>query len=223
MRNDGGFKTDTNFRKLYIFGAGGHGREIAWLAREILPRDTRIMFLVDDESYVRPPVNGIQISLLERGTMADDARYIIAIGHPESRRKVAQMFHERDARATTLVHPSVEMSRFVEIEDGVVICAGNVITTNVRIGQHSHVNVSCTISHDVVIGEFSTLSPGVHVAGHVQIGHNVFIGTGANIINGTEAAPLIIGDGATIAAGACVIRSVEPGALMAGVPAVQKN
>jgi len=223
MRSDGRLRTEMDFEKLYIFGAGAFGREIAWLAEEIWPINLKISFLVDDEEYLRPPINGIPTMLLEREVMPENSRYVIAIGHPESRRKVAKMFQERDAKATTLVHPRTEMSRFVEIEGGTVICAGNVITTNIRIGQHVHVNLSCTLGHDVIIGEFSTLSPGVHVSGHVHIGRNVFVGTGANIINGTEASPLVIGDGAIIAAGACVIRSVEPGALMAGVPAVQKN
>jgi len=217
------FQIDMSFRRLYIFGAGAFGREVAWLAEEIWPSQLEIRFVVDHEEYLRPPVNGIPIILLESEVMDDDSRYIVAVGDPESRRKVAEMFHERDAKATTLVHPRVEMSRFVEIEDGAVICAGNVITTNIMIGQHVHVNLSCTLGHDVIIGEFSTLSPGVCVSGNVHIGRSVFIGTGANIINGTDDAPLIIGDGATIAAGACVIRSVEPGALMAGVPAIRKR
>jgi sugar O-acyltransferase (sialic acid O-acetyltransferase NeuD family) len=223
MRNDGYFKTDMSFHRLYIFGAGGSGREIAWLAEEIWSRDLEIRFLVDDESYLGPPVNGIPIRLLEREAMDNDSRYVIAIGDPESRRKVAEIFHGRDAKAATLVHPRVEMSRFVEIEEGAVICAGNAITTNIRIGQHAHVNRLCTLGHDVIIEEFSTLSPGVCVSGNVHIGRNVFIGTGANIIDGTKGVPLIIGDGATIAAGACIIHSVEPGALMAGVPAVRKR
>ena len=212
-----------DFSRLYIFGAGGQGREVAWLAKEIWPEDLEIIFLVDHESHLRPPVNGIPVRLSESESMDRDSKYVIAIGDSELRRRIAGMFHERDARAAILVHPRVEMSHLVDVDDGAVICAGNVITTNVKIGQHAHVNVSCTISHDVIIEEFSTLSPGVRVAGHVHIGRNVFVGTGANIINGTEEAPLIIGDGAIIAAGACVIRSVEPGALMAGVPAVQKN
>lgn len=223
MRNDGRFKADTDFHRLYIFGAGGHGREVAWLAEEIWSRDLEVIFLVDDERYLRPPVNGIPVKSLESEVMDQDSKYVIAIGDPVLRRKVAEKFNARDAKAATLVHPRVEMSCLVDIDDGAVICAGNVITTNIRIGRHAHVNVSCTLSHDVIIEQFSTLSPGVRVSGRVHIGRNVFVGTGANIINGTEDAPLIIGDGATIAAGACVIRSVEPGALMAGVPAVRKR
>jgi acetyltransferase-like isoleucine patch superfamily enzyme len=83
--------------------------------------------------------------------------------------------------------------------------------------------LDCTIGHDVVVGSYSTLSPGVHVSGNVRIGGNVFIGTGACIINGRASEPLTIGDGAVVAAGACVTRSVDPGAMVAGVPAIRKR
>ena len=94
---------------------------------------------------------------------------------------------------------------------------------DIALGEHVHVNIGCSVSHDVRIDDFSTLSPGVHVSGHVKIGRDVFIGTGANIINGSAASPLVIGDGALIAAGACVTKSVEAGSLVAGVPAVRKK
>ncbi|MET3652557.1 acetyltransferase-like isoleucine patch superfamily enzyme [Dyella japonica] len=104
-----------------------------------------------------------------------------------------------------------------------MIYPGTVITTNTAVGPYAQINAGCTVSHDVHLGEFSTLSPGVHVAGHVCIGRDVFVGTGANIINGRPDNLLSIGDGAIIAAGACVINSVEPGAMMAGVPATRKR
>jgi acetyltransferase-like isoleucine patch superfamily enzyme len=97
------------------------------------------------------------------------------------------------------------------------------MTTNVRVGSHVHVNVGCTLSHDVVLGDFATLSPGVHVSGHVHVEDGVFLGTGANIINGIAGRPLIIGRGAIVAAGACVTGPVEAGALVAGVPAIRKR
>ena len=223
MTSDGISRIQPSFHRLYIFGAGGHGREVAWLAKEIWSRDLEMTFLVDDEKCLSPPVNGISVKLLEDEILEQDSKYVVAIGDPISRRRIAGKLDARDIKAATLVHPRVEMSRLAVVDNGAVICAGNVITTNIRIGRHAHVNVSCTVSHDVMIEQFVTLSPGVHIAGHVHVGRNVFVGMGANIIDGTEDAPLIIGDGAIIAAGACVIRSVEPGALMAGVPAVRKR
>lgn len=122
-----------------------------------------------------------------------------------------------------MVHPRVEMSSCNEVGLGSLICAGSVVTCDVSLGEHVHVNVGCTVSHEVSIGDFATLSPGVHIAGNVSVGRNVFIGIGVNVINGKRGLPLVIGDGAVIAAGACVTRHVEPGALMAGVPAVRKR
>ena len=111
----------------------------------------------------------------------------------------------------------------VALGPGSVICAGSILTVNIEIGAHVHINLGCTIGHDAVIGNFSTLSPGVHVSGNVQIGERVYIGTGATLINGHANDPLVVGDGAVIAAGACVTRSVESGAMVAGVPAIRKR
>jgi acetyltransferase-like isoleucine patch superfamily enzyme len=79
--------------------------------------------------------------------------------------------------------------------------------------------VGCTIGHDVTVDAFSTLLPGVRVAGCVRIGRGAYIGSGATIINGTPDKPLVVGDDAVVGAGACVTRSVAPGVTVAGVPA----
>jgi acetyltransferase-like isoleucine patch superfamily enzyme len=71
----------------------------------------------------------------------------------------------------------------------------------------------------VVLGDFTTLSPGVHISGWVHVGARVYIGTGAVIINGTAESPLRIGDGAIIGAGACVTKSVESLTTVVGIPA----
>lgn len=215
--------TVLDFERLYIFGAGGHGREIAWLAEEAWQRVPEIVFLVDDQQYLRSSVDGSPVRLLEDEEFGEDSRFILGVGEPSLRRIVTSKLLARAAAATRLVHPRVEMSQRVVVEDGAVICAGSVVTTNVTIGRHSHINVGCTVSHDVRIGNFVTLSPGVHIAGNVHVRDDVFVGAGANIINGTATAPLVIGEGAVVAAGACVIHSVEPSALVAGVPAVRKR
>lgn len=209
--------------RLYIFGAGGHGREVAWLADQIWAGNVEVVFLVDDAAYIRESVNGIPVRVVHDITVARDDGYVVAVGDAALRRRAAAACLAIGLQPVTLVHPRVEASRFVSMGAGSVVCAGSILTTDITLGEHVHVNVGCTISHDVHIGDFSTLSPGVHVSGHVQIGCDVLIGTGANIINGRAGAPLVIGDGAVIAAGACVTRSVEPGALMAGVPAVSKR
>jgi sugar O-acyltransferase (sialic acid O-acetyltransferase NeuD family) len=211
------------FQRLYIFGAGGHGREVAWLAEQAWGKAVDIKFLVDHPEYLREPINGIPVQLLQDAEVGLDSRFVVALGDPANRRTATAACAAAGHAPATLVHPRVEMSQRVKLGDGVVLCAATVITTDVVIGAHVHINVGSTISHDVVVGEFSTLSPGVHVSGNVTIGRDVFIGIGARIINGTPGQPLTIGDGAVIAAGACVTRQVEPGSMVAGVPAIRKR
>jgi acetyltransferase-like isoleucine patch superfamily enzyme len=69
------------------------------------------------------------------------------------------------------------------------------------------------------MGDYATLSHGVHVSGCVTLGRRVFIGVGAVIINGTLDKPILIGDDAVVAAGACVTKSVPAGVTVMGIPA----
>lgn len=211
------------FAKLLVVGAGGSGREVAWLSEQIWGSRICVEFVVDQAKYLSGSVNGLPIRLLNDVVPDPTSRFLVAIGDPVQRRRIAMLCHAIDLQATKLVHPRAEISRFAEIGEGSLISAGVVVSTNIRLGCHVHVNVSCSISHDVVIDDYATLSPGVHVSGHVHVGEGVFIGTGANIINGSAATPLRIGKGAIIAAGACITGSVEPGALMAGVPGIRKR
>lgn len=210
-------------RLLYIVGAGGFGREVAWLASDIWGNKIAIRFVVDHPDYLTGAVNGIPVELLSSLRPDKDSSYVVAIGEPSLRSKLAIKMQDAGFQAKTLIHPGSRMSEWIELGEGVVIAAGNILTTGIKLERHVHVNLACTIGHDVTIGEFSTLSPGVHVSGHVRIGKGVFIGTGANIINGSASQPLVIGDGAIVAAGACVIRDVEPGSMVAGVPATRRR
>jgi sugar O-acyltransferase (sialic acid O-acetyltransferase NeuD family) len=208
---------------LFVFGAGGFGREVAWLARDVLGEAHPVTFLVDRPEYVVPRLDDSEGWLLGEQTFDVDSRCVIAVGDPAGRESVSLRCAAAGLSPYTLVHPRAEMSKRVQIGDGTVVCAGVIITTSVVIGRHVHVNLATTIGHDVVVGDFTTIAPGVNVSGNVHIGRGVYLGTGATIINGSAESPLVIGDGSVVAAGACVIRDVSPHSLVAGVPAIQKR
>jgi sugar O-acyltransferase (sialic acid O-acetyltransferase NeuD family) len=119
----------------------------------------------------------------------------------------------------TIIHPRVERSNRIKIGIGTIVCAGNILTVDISLGEHVQINLDCTIGHDVVLGDYTTLAPGVHVSGWVSLGKRVYIGTGAVILNGTKESPLIIGDDAVIGGGACVTKSVAEGVTVVGIPA----
>ena len=88
--------------------------------------------------------------------------------------------------------------------------------------QLQHPNMGATISGRVVIGANVTLAGGNAIGSRRRAaGHgDVVIGDGVTIgMNATIFGPLKIGDGALIGAGAVVVRDVEPGQRVAGVPA----
>lgn len=215
-------KSHNQTRHFLIVGAGGFGREVAWLARDIHGADTRLTFAVEPRYLSEEIVDDIRVVALNK-LSADVSHYVIAVGNAVERRRLSAQCDAAGLVPATLIHPSVLRSARVDFGLGSILCAGSIITTNVRIGRHVHLNLGCTIGHDVVIGDFATISPGVHLSGNVRVEDGAFLGTGVNVINGVTGHPLVIGRDAVVAAGACVTRPVEPGTLVAGVPAIRKR
>jgi sugar O-acyltransferase (sialic acid O-acetyltransferase NeuD family) len=206
-----------------IYGAGGFARETAWLleaCNETHARYQVTCFIDDDVSAHNTLVNDIPVMGLDAARRQfPGARVIGAIGSPKARQAVIEKAAAAGAQFETVIHPRVERSRWIEIGLGTVICCGSILTTNIRLGAHVQINLDCTVGHDVVMGDYTTLAPGVHVSGWVHFGSRVYVGTGATIINGTQERPLLIGDDAVIGAAACVTKSVPDGLTVVGVPA----
>jgi sugar O-acyltransferase (sialic acid O-acetyltransferase NeuD family) len=209
--------------EIAIYGASGFGREVAWLAETCATEGTavRVACFIDDNTVKHGlSLNDIPILGLEEARKKfPDALIVAGVGVPAVRVRMMKKAAAAGFSFKTLIHPRVEMSRWIEIGEGSVICTGNILTTNIIIGKHVQINLDCTVGHDVVMGDYATLAPGVHVSGCVHIGKQVYIGTGATIINGTQDDPLVIGDKAIVGAGACVTKSIPSGQTWGGVPA----
>lgn len=208
---------------LAIVGAGASAREVAWLARQCWGNSIRITHVVTDPSLLDDSVNGLPIRHIDEFARAfPGTAAVIAIGDPAARERCAGECLRSGFRFVSLVHPRVEASDLVTIGAGTVICAGTVLTTNIKIGNHVHINVGCTVSHDAELSDFATLSPGVHISGWVHLGRRAFLGTGCSVINGSRARPIRIGDDALVGTGASVINDIAPGKTVVGVPATRE-
>ena len=130
--------------------------------------------------------------------------------------KLAEKITNTYINYPVLVHPGVELYDFqnIIIGKGSIICAGNIFTCDIRIGDHVLVNLNCTVGHDCIINNYSSIMPGVNISGKVLLEEGVYIGTGAEIIN-----YVTIGEYATIGAGATVIDDIQPYAVAVGTPA----
>jgi sugar O-acyltransferase (sialic acid O-acetyltransferase NeuD family) len=201
-------------RQIAIIGAGGLGREVLSLIRA-LPEWECIGFF-DDGKPKGSYVGGLPIL----GHLSDIApssqiSLVIAVGSPDVKQRILQQL-PTGLLFPSLVHPRalIQDPSSVVLGPGVVIGAGSVLTTAIRIGAHTLVNLNCTIGHDVSVGVGCSLMPGAHVAGSVVIEDYVLVGSGANILNG-----LSIGTAARIGAGAVVTKAVLANNTMVGIPA----
>jgi sugar O-acyltransferase (sialic acid O-acetyltransferase NeuD family) len=210
--------------KIMLWGAGASAREIAWLAEDgQSPTGERfkvVCLVDDDEARSGTEVHGLPVLTLKRAVAAHpSAPLVLAIGDSAARARMAAAATQRGLPFRSLIHRTVLLSPFAAIGTGVTIAANCIISVEASIGDHAQLNFGCTVSHDSIIGRFTTLACGVHISGRVRIGEQVTIGVNAAIINGSQAELLVIGDGAVIGAGACVIAPVAAGETVVGVPA----
>ncbi len=202
---------------LAIVGAGGFGREVAWLADDINQDRATYDFVgfVDDASSSTPegyPVLGTTDQWISDGRT--DVALVCALGDPVTRWKVASRLSGAGFTFATLIHPSVKRSRHVRIGPGGMICADNILTTNIDIGAHALLNLDCTVGHDSRLADYISMMPGVHISGEVTTDIGAYFGTGAVAINGVR-----IGAWSVIGAGAVVSSEIPRGMIAVGVPA----
>lgn len=207
----------------FIIGASGFAKEVAWLIDELNQSFTPDFFVAKEGGD--ETVNGVPVITdtgFDQLCTGQEHNVFISMGSPGIKRAVYDKIKNNPGvHFPLLVHPSVlydRRSSKIEFGKGAVICAGNVLTTDICIGNFVHLNLGCTVGHDSRIGEFTTVSPGAHISGNVTIGASVFIGTGAVILE-----RLTICDGAVIGAGAVVTKSITDPGTYAGIPARKIN
>ena len=198
-------------KQICIFGAGGFAREVFCLIADLEREGEVAGFLEADHAWRAHELLGIPV-LPE--SVFDPAKHtaVLAVGDPGLRERIARGL-PRDTEFETLIHPSVVASRWIEIGEGAVICAGTVLTCDIRLGRHVHLNLRTTVGHDVVTGDFVTVSPGSNISGKVTLGHRVFLGSGACIRQ-----EITLGDDIVIGMGGVVVTDLHEAGTYVGNP-----
>lgn len=192
---------------LNLVGGGGHASVIADMARRA--RIAGIVLWVDSD----PDLGRFPPRTVWRPLASLDASLptMLAIGDILTRQRLRQRFAKR---APAIVDPTAVIGHGVVIGDGTVVMPGSYVNPNARIGLDCILNTGCIVEHDCVVGDNTHLSPGVRLAGAVEVGRDAHIGTGAILLPGVK-----VGDRAVIGAGAVVVRNVPADVTAVGVPA----
>ena len=206
--------------ELIIFGASGFGREFAWLVERInaiTPTWNILGFMDDNDSIQGTEINGYRVL----GKVADvgrypDAYFVCAVGASKVRERIIGKMKaiNPDIKFGTIIDPSAQLSEYVTIGEGTIICADNIITVNIVIGSHVIINLDCTVGHDAIIHDFVTIYPSVNVSGITEIGKCCELGTGMQIIQGKK-----VGDYSIVGAGSVVVNNIPERCTAVGIPA----
>ena len=187
-----------------LIGNGGFAKEIiAHIGDPTIKRFIDDHYWEEGNEYIRP--------LSE----FDSSKYevLIAIGDPKMRYDMSQRLPS-NTKYFSFIHPSVQvLDKDLEIGEGSIICAGCILTTNIKIGKHAHLNLHTTIGHDCRIGDYFTTAPGVKVSGNCKIYNCVYIGTNASIKEKISIHSLV-----TIGMNGAVVKHIEEPGTYVGVP-----
>ena len=189
-------------KKIYIYGASGHGLVIADIARD--NGYDEIVFLDDASECKFSPE-------LEK------ADIIIAIGDNKTRQKISQKVEDVGFEIVNLIHKSAVVSESAVIEKGVVVMPNAVINAKACIKEGAIINSGAVIEHECVIGKFAHISPNAALAGNVSVGEFTHVGIGSSVIQGIN-----IGKNCIIGAGSVVVRDIKDGIKAYGVPACER-
>ena len=199
---------------LHIIGAGGFAFEVALVCDRLIASGSAQFssydFLDDDPQYAEQ--RGIRhevIGPIENAMIDKDALYACAIGNPVQRRYIVEKFEEKGAVFTSLIDPSAVVSTRAEVGAGAIICAHAFVSCFTRLGRHVHLNVSSSIGHDAVLGDYVTLSAHVDLTGGVKVGEGAFFGTHAAVLPNHS-----VGRWARIGAGCTVVRPIKDEAIL---------
>jgi sugar O-acyltransferase (sialic acid O-acetyltransferase NeuD family) len=204
-------------REVLVWGAGGHGRVVADLARSngysvvgYADRNRELLQSPNDALGSRVVASEEEIG----GWLDQDQARILVLGIGDNAVRLAGSRLYPDVRLPPIVHPACVVAGSVVVGPGSTVMAGAILNANVRVGRGAIINTGAILEHDVQVSDGAHVSPGAVLAGGSSVGEGGWVGANATVL------PLVrVGAGAIVGAGAVVLEDVPDGATVAGNPA----
>lgn len=194
---------------IYIYGAGGRGREISDLARSL--NCQQIIFL--DDFCSKGEILGLKVLKLLPG-IDTSIPLIVGVGEPKHRQALMDRGRSFGLSTTSLISPLASISDTANIGSGVSISPFVSIQSSALIGENVDINTGAIIGHDVCISDCAVISSQVNLGGGVSVGEGTYIGMGTLIKEGIN-----IGRQTIIGMGSVVYNDIPDGVIALGSPA----
>ena len=206
------------FNKIYaLYGASGASAGIMPFAKDLCKGSE--IFYIDDDVSKKYYLDTKVLSFKEFLNINANKKFVsLTIGSPKIRKKLSKIL-----KINNILDWSINPKNFIKLQNvkigkGYVINNYVTITSNITIGSYFKAGIYSYVEHDCILGDYVTLSPGAKCNGNVIIKDEVFVGSGAIILNGTPKNPLVIGKCSIIGVGAVVTKSVSPYSIIVGNP-----
>lgn len=197
---------------LIIIGASGHGKVVLDIAN-MMNLWKNIVFLDDDTTIKLCCGKDVIGTIKDIDKYKEVADFFVAVGNNKIRERIQEHLVIKNIEVTNLVHPSAIICENVQIGIGTVIMAGVVINSDSKIGKGCIINTSSSIDHDNIVNDYVHISPGVNIAGTVEVGTRSWLGIGSSISNNIK-----ISSDCILGAGTVVIKDIIECGTYVGVP-----
>ena len=208
-------------KDIAIFGAGGFGREVACLIRQINERvpTWNLVGFFDDNPELKGSRNRygeVLGGIAELNEWERPLALAIAIGSPSVLQNVVRNVTNPLAEFPNIIAPDFGISdpEAFHIGTGNIIGFGCAVSCDVSIGDHNILNADIVMGHDARIGNFNVLMPDIRISGEVTIGDRNMIGVGSIILQ-----QITVGCDVRLGAGAVLMTKPKDGATYIGNPA----
>lgn len=205
-------------KQLIIIGARGFGREVCNLAWDCISSglDIVVKGFLDDNSIILNEYRGYPpiLSSVENYIPCDDDVFICALGDVKWKRHYTDIIRDKGGVFTTLIHPSAIISKNSNLGTGCIVSRYVTISCDVKIGNFVTISTHAGIGHDSVVEDWCHIGSYTNLSGGVILKELVTLHPQANIVPHKT-----IGEGAVVGTGSVVLRSVTKYTTVFGNPA----
>lgn len=201
-------------KEVILVGYSGH----AYVAAEaLLASGKKLAGYLEKKPLLNNPFNLAYLGFEENENILRqlvEVEFFPAIGNNKIRAMVYYQLLKAGKTFINAIHPSANVSQYIESGSGILICRGSNINPFASIGNGVIINTGAIIEHECMIADFAHIAPGAVMAGNVSVGAYSFIGANAVIKEGVK-----IGANVIVGAGAVVLNEVTDNQTVVGNPA----
>ena len=201
--------------KLIIIGAGSVGKFLAYNSNDFVDHYSIIGFVDDDPAKQHQDIAGYPVlGCLDLLNEYSGKGYFLVIGiaFPKVKCEILKKISHLDFFFPSFISKKAWLSKEVTIGIGCIIYPGVSVNYETNIADFVVINMNCAIGHNSIINSYTSLAPGVNLAGFTILHEAVNFGIGA-----ATKQNIVVHQNAIIGGQAMLINDVDADAIVFGI------